>query len=604
MSADAVLPSIDSARPVTKARRWAATLFGAFLCLMLSAAFFPNQLSTEAQTKTVLKGVKGGPNIDVKGSIVQFIAMWDGTGKAAFCGESAGLQIFKKINLEHWKKIPDLSGGDVNSRDGFFLTLRIISCMVGTQPGDGATTGQPGAIIYYGRAVIKAVSTLFTNIILAVSLLALVLLGVRVTLGQQNEFLPGLFVILLKIGLLLLAVSMLPVIYDTLVDTINKWSGHLAMTVPSYLCPAYNKTNGVSEDYIFLIPWAKLDCASQSIIEVGQNSVKSPIGTMVATFMSSFLGKGISASFVSMIYALGVVMEVAMTIMLLAHLAIIMMLMIAPLAWACIFFRKTQDYFTRWLGMIVGFTMQPILLALFMMMFVNIYESVVCSSRYSVVAALNNAADTLGLSKNPSGYTNPDTGTPLEDHSWGPKHCSVPMIQRAFLRISTAAALDTVIGSYSVADATPEQKAQATSIFSQIVEGATEMSEEMLEEFKNLSTFTFKWPGITTKSLGDKVIKALSGAFLAMFTAFIILFVLFNFLKQLPEFVNLLAAAAVESGDINKVNRIGGDIGKSGLSGLKGANSGFEQGLRGSGGDLGKAQQGMLNNLKNFAGKG
>ena len=574
-------------------RRWLATWFGAFLCLMLSAAFFPAQLGVDAQTSP-----KPGNPADWS----TFNESFRGVGSTAFCGTSEGLVEFKKINQKHWAAIPpkNVPKNLDDSRAGFFLTLRIISCMIGTQPGDGAR-GLPGVIIFYGRAAIAATANMFTNVILTVALLALVLLGVRVALGRHTEFLPSLFVILLKIGLLLAAVAAIPSLYEALVATINGWSGDLALSIPSALCKEYTR-GAILKDYLFLAPWAKLDCAAQSIIEVGANTKNSPAGVMMTAFLSSFLGKGVAAAFMAEVYSIAVVMEVSITIMILAHMAIILLMMIAPLAWACLFFQKTRDYFTRWLGMLAGFTLQPILLCLFLMMLVNIYESVMCKSHYSVVGALNEAADNLKITKTPpvpeGGGNYPDPGTPFGD-----EHCSVPMINRAFQRIGQNAKIHDAVTAMTTAQASADDTLQQKGTISSIVQGALEtLWTPALDLIQKLSGA--KFPGIGAYSLDDATAKAMAKPFLAMLTAFIIMFVLFHFLRQLPEFVNLLAAAAVDSGDINKVTRIGGEFGQKAAGGVGSMNRGFEQGLRGADGSMGQAQNNLAAAFKGFAGKG
>ncbi len=571
MSAGSVSAGLArSARPLV-VRHILAVLFGTFLCFILSSAFFPNKLSVEAQQR---------PNA----SFTSLSNMWSGIGSTRFCGESEGIKKFRTVNHAQWQNVP--GNGTGTGRENFYLTLRIVGCLLGTQPGDGAAN-MPGAIIYFGRIAITATSNLFTDIILAVSLLALVMLGVKVALGRHNEFLSGIFVIFMKIGILLAAVAAIPMLYESLIETLNNWSGTIALKIPSSLCSAYTGAS-IGPNYIFLVPWAKLDCAAQSIIEVGQNSANSPIGVMMKNAFSGYLAKGAAAAFGGMIYALGVVMEISISIMILAHISIILLMMIAPLAWACIFFQKTRDYFTRWFGMLVGFTMQPILLCLFLMMFVTVFENVVCLKKYSVVAALNQAANELS-------HTNVK--------AYGESECTVPQIQKAFNRIGERSINRFIVELTTLASASTESELKSLPISGEVL-------DYLLTQFRSASQALiqknngYSWPSISTQSYDVRTAQAMARPFLAMFTAFIILFVLYHFLRQLPEFVNLLAAAAVDSGDINKVNRMGGDLGKTALSGVSSLNRGIEGGLRGSEGSMGQAQQGLADVFSKFGGKG
>jgi type IV secretory pathway VirB6-like protein len=519
-------------------RNIVASLFGALMFFLATAILLPSQVNVHAGQEWSFDQIR--QNIEAR------FTQLNGDTNGSLCADNAGLRQVRTAIDQYDDSRPR------KYRQNYHLTTRLIACMVSPIAGDGAPN-RPGYVIDYGRQMVTAVSQKFMGILAALAVLAAVLWGIRIVLGYARELQSTSIMIIIKVGMLMWALSYMGTLYDASINTMNQMAGVVAKAIPTHMCPevdanagAFNSAGG---DRTFLLPWVKLDCAVESIATMVLDSHNSPVGTMVTAFLSEGIAKGLSASFFAALFSIFSVMNLALFIIVLANLALVLMFLIAPLCWVCIMFKPTMKYFHKWLTLTIGFLMQPILLSLFLMMMISAYEQVVCIQNFSVVAAFNK------LKGHPNDY--------------GPSWCTREKVAEAISKdmidpeFFKALESNVVPGNPDMAGGPGDLNASVDpnnpnaqtrgQLFSGFAKNLwNTIKSNALEKIVGLEGFNIGH--IDVPQINKLYVNKLSEPFQSLLSAFVVLFVLYAFLKQLPNFINQLASSAVTSGNLNQMN--------------------------------------------------
>lgn len=169
---------------------------------------------------------------------------------------------------------------------------------------------------------------------------------------------------------------------DLFNSCISQWSNPLGGSVPN---PDANTSN---------IIWDYLDCTFEmmigGILSAAKNSTITYgfLGFLMACVVSK--GFGITIGLVGFYLVIQFVMAVvrSLYIFITGYMGLAFCIVIAPIFIPTLLFQSSAPYFTRWLKKMLGFMLQPIIVAAYLGMLLTAFNVVVFSGPYSITAAL------------------------------------------------------------------------------------------------------------------------------------------------------------------------------------------------------------------------
>lgn len=293
--------------------------------------------------------------------------------------------------------------------------------------------------------------------------LAVVVYGVMLSMGMVEKLGRDTFVLLLKIAAISFFVTSSPFTYKTIIGAMDAAAGEVvSYTPPSG--PADNAGSDYNQSVCMknmieaqaktdpskpiITPWLGIDCLIDSVIGIkilpkaggpavgdekwfntaldSADPTKSSQGLargLIFFFFSSLQTSVLGAvlALVAFFFVYGLLWLIIRTFFgyIAGYMGVALLVILSPLFIPLILFRDTKQYFDKWVKLLVGFTMQPILMLVFVIFSITAVDFAAFSGNYSIVYRIAGDAsrttpfslnDYLTTQRDESGQ--PDTSSP------------------------------------------------------------------------------------------------------------------------------------------------------------------------------------------------
>ena len=226
-----------------------------------------------------------------------------------------------------------------------------------------------GSIITATGDLLQVISDYMTPLVSIMVVFALIILGARILNGER-ELTRTVVGFALRLGLVWM-------FYYNLGGAISGMPGgnlsNAIFLVEDQLVQLVNTGTGSDPSYT---PWDRIDLFIGKIFGFGPQIVlfQGLLGLVGAALVSSTLGIILFlAGFMAIVDLLTFTLSVVFTF-LMSYLLIAFMIIISPLIIPMALFFYTERYFQKWLAMLVGAMLTPVMLFAFLGMFMNIFS--------------------------------------------------------------------------------------------------------------------------------------------------------------------------------------------------------------------------------------
>lgn len=279
------------------------------------------------------------------------------------------------------------------------LTVRIVGCVRQTLDNAGALF----FVQFY---------PLVANFVTAILTLGVIGFGVMMALGMVEKIGRDAMVILLKIAFVSYFVQNIDVAYDMILEMMDAMSDTMFTfaTVHHPTTPVclVSKTS----------VWERLDCLVDTLvgIDVGNALGSAPsanpmvggvgLARGLVAFFASALFSSVPGFIVGVIglmflYTMLIFMVRVLFTFLMAHIALMLLMFLAPLFLPLVIFRTTKQYFDTWVKFIINCALQPVIIVVFVSFAVAALDVVVFSGERSFVRVIaGDAAKANGFNLN------------------------------------------------------------------------------------------------------------------------------------------------------------------------------------------------------------
>lgn len=236
------------------------------------------------------------------------------------------------------------------------------------------------------RAVFAFMDKLYRylkNAILAVVTLGVAVYGAMVAMGAVQKPAGDTWVVLLKIACILYFTANFPEIYTMLInameDLLSIVTRVVSLSSRSVSCPAAG--NDI---------WARVDCVLDKIIGITPATALTG-GLLGALLAFMFTAKfGLAFFFFGAAIILGVLVSVARAVFIFvnSYVGIAIVAIMAPLFVPMVLFRRTKVFFDKWLKILIGFLLQPVILFAYLAFMLSAFDVVVFSGNHSLFVTI------------------------------------------------------------------------------------------------------------------------------------------------------------------------------------------------------------------------
>ena len=230
------------------------------------------------------------------------------------------------------------------------------------------------------------------NTINTAIMFAIVVYGVRLSLGMVQKPAAKTFMLMVKIGMIWTFMMNFMDIYDGAMTGVREalsWASSLAGTSATFYCPDVAARAAAGDTTLL---WSRIDCIFGRMLGVvGPNVVlKSGLfGILFGLLFSGSLG--------FLIFMLGIIfvgtilasIARAVHIYIMSFLGVGLMMAFSPLFIPCALFYKTKAFFDKWLKLTMSLLLQPLFLFMYLAMMLTTFEVLVYSgptSFYRIIA--------------------------------------------------------------------------------------------------------------------------------------------------------------------------------------------------------------------------
>ena len=172
-------------------------------------------------------------------------------------------------------------------------------------------------------------------------------------------------------------------------------------------------------------PWMGMDCLLDSVIGIKDASTGGPKGTADSNWLNTTLDPnktglsrgmlmvffsgmqtsivGVILGIVGFVFIWGLVMLIlkALFVYIAGYLGIALLMILAPLFIPLALFQATKSYFDKWIRLLIGFTLQPVIVLVFISFSIAAIDLATFSGHYSIVYAMaGNASRVKGFNLN------------------------------------------------------------------------------------------------------------------------------------------------------------------------------------------------------------
>ena len=291
------------------------------------------------------------------------------------------------------------SGGQVancSRYDG--LSSRIVACTQETLRNAGNT-------------LFANFYPIVANFVTAVLTLGVIVFGIMMALGMVEKLSRDAMVLLLKVAFVAYFVQNVDMLYAWIIAMIDA----LSNVMFTFATVQHPTTPVCIIDKVSV--WERVDCLIDTLIGIrtdnaggngsanrqltGHGLMRGLVAFFGSAFFSSVPGFIIGIIGFMFIYTMLMFMVKAMFTYLLAYMAVMLMMLVAPFFMPMVLFRATKQYFDTWVKLIIGFSLQPVIIIAFVSFAVAAVDVVVFSGQRSFVRTIaGDAAKSGGFNLN------------------------------------------------------------------------------------------------------------------------------------------------------------------------------------------------------------
>jgi hypothetical protein len=255
--------------------------------------------------------------------------------------------------------------------------------------------------------------------------LGVIIYGIMAAYGMLEKISRDLFMLAIKLSMITFFVVNVNLMYDALIGmmdematvvvaytpgngTVNDGSGEQEVTCLTRMVEA-----SADADAGYSAPWLGMDCLIDSVIGIhiptSASNITLSSGMGKEYWNNNLEGKGMSRGLISVffssmstsiigiiiaiigfifIYSLMFLIAKALFSYIMGYIGIVFMMIFAPLFIPLALFRKTKEYFDKWLKLTVSFALQPVLILLFVTFSITAVDLAVFSGDYSIMYRL------------------------------------------------------------------------------------------------------------------------------------------------------------------------------------------------------------------------
>ncbi|MDE3015609.1 MAG: type IV secretion system protein [Pseudomonadota bacterium] len=423
---------------------------------------------------------------------------------------------------------PTTIGSDGTVCPGSGLTVRMVSCIKETVlyaiGNDGSDGGPVGFLLPFSNYLAATDAVACT--------LAIALWGLLVVSGKQHALSRDGFVLMLKIGAVVLVTSnfsgwfnMLLDIEDSLLGVVSTYAVNFSNLANNGACPA----NGGDPS---LAIWNTVDCAIQTLI----GGIFDPTTLMLgvggfffACLLSSALGMFIALLGAYLIGSFLMIIARALYIFISAYIGIAVMFIMLPLILPMILFSVTKPYFDKWFRLTLTFIVQPLFLFAYLSMLVAAFDTVIYTgpnSLYRAIAGSNVDSPDFELG-----------GWLLNDGAYSDDEIGGVGIEINPTQVQNMLGIDVPVNQGALGSVGEVANAQALDwqdgIFHALGIGDNGVSDARFVE-PNLPTTVVDWSFLASMAGAPDTTTYVIGVLLALFMAVVTCYILLQLLDFIP----------------------------------------------------------------------
>ncbi len=235
---------------------------------------------------------------------------------------------------------------------------------------------------------------LFQSFIAACCLLAIILLGWRITTGQTYDPRSDAALTAVKVGLVALfaremayQTELSESIVVTMYNVVDELVVMVSSALPDSLFVQGCQIELYDDEYRI---WRDLDCLlvnfmAFSAIGAGASAL---VGFLISNVLSGYIGIQITVLGIAALSGMVFSILRATYLYVSSLISISFMLCFAPLFIPALLFQATRQYFDKWLGLCIGHILQPMLVTAYLCIMLGLYEQVLFRNETSIAKAL------------------------------------------------------------------------------------------------------------------------------------------------------------------------------------------------------------------------
>lgn len=266
------------------------------------------------------------------------------------------------------------------------MTDRIVTCFRDALLGDPDDSGDNGI----AGAILKEVYTPLKGAITALIVLAIAIHGLKMQLGMVRELAGETIMLVIKIGLIVYFL-------EHFMDWFPKIMAGLEELLLIITQAATPSDPDMSMSCVGINPgdepnvWKRVDCAVGIVFGFGTGvtMISGLVGIVVSSaFSDGTLGMTVFLSGVAVFVTLLLTVFRAVYVYLVAMIALTFLVALSPIFVPLALFQATKTYFTKWLGQMMTYLIQPVFLFAFLSMMLASFNVSVMTGDHSVAAVL------------------------------------------------------------------------------------------------------------------------------------------------------------------------------------------------------------------------
>jgi hypothetical protein len=266
------------------------------------------------------------------------------------------------------------------------LSTRIVACVQAT-------------VRTAGNTIFTDFYPMVANFVAAVLTFGVIVFGIMMAMGMVEKLSRDAMVLLLKVAFVAYFVQNVDMLYAWVIAMVDSLS-NIMFTFATVQHPTTPVciVNKVSV-------WERVDCLTDTLIGIrtensaggggssnryltGHGLMRGLVAFFGSAFFSSIPGFIIGVIGFLFLYTMVIFMVKALFTYLMAYMALMFLMILAPFFMPMVLFRVTKLYFDTWVKLIIGFALQPVIIVTFVTFAVAAMDVVVFSGQRSFVRTI------------------------------------------------------------------------------------------------------------------------------------------------------------------------------------------------------------------------